>query len=434
MKIRFVNHSSFIVEHDGKKIICDPWLEGKVFLNGWKLLSPTLFKYEEFADIDYIWFSHEHPDHFFPPNLKKIAPEHKKNITVLFQETIDKRVRDYCVNAGFKAVVEMKPDQFIAITPDFRVMCEHFLEGDSWICFQSKGQTILNANDCGMLNKSDLKEVLHKIGGKVDVLMTQFSYAFWAGNPEDVAERKKIADDKLLLVKAQCDYLKPSITIPIASFVYFCHEENKYLNDEINTAQKTYDYIRNHTSSEPVVLYNDEVYEYPKPHDSLASIAKYKADLDRVLREPASFDSMVASVPEEQLQQEAGKLIKDLNDNNLFFVKSQIKEAHVYITDMKATYSLSLNGFKREQQPPHAADVALSSELLLWCFKYPFGLDTVQISGRFRKPKGGNYTNFYNFFRINHLKMRGTDPNSAGVIAGILARKVLTKIGLNKNR
>ena len=89
MKIRFVNHSGFIVEHAGKKVICDPWLEGTVFNNGWKLISPTLLKYEEFANIDYIWFSHEHPDHFYPPNLKKIAPEHKKNITILFQETID---------------------------------------------------------------------------------------------------------------------------------------------------------------------------------------------------------------------------------------------------------------------------------------------------------------------------------------------------------
>ena len=101
MKITFVNHSGFIIEYKGKRIICDPWLEGSVFNNGWKLYAPSLFSYDDFKDIDYIWFSHDHPDHFYPPNLKKIDPEHKKNIAILFQETIDKRVKNYCETAGF---------------------------------------------------------------------------------------------------------------------------------------------------------------------------------------------------------------------------------------------------------------------------------------------------------------------------------------------
>jgi len=89
MKIRFVNHACFILDHDGVTIINDPWLEGRVFNNGWDFISPTRLGYEEFENINHIWFSHEHPDHFYPPNLKKISPEHKKNITVLFQKTID---------------------------------------------------------------------------------------------------------------------------------------------------------------------------------------------------------------------------------------------------------------------------------------------------------------------------------------------------------
>ena len=76
MQIEFVNHASYIVEVKGKKLITDPWLEFRAFNEGWELLSETKFSYEDFKDIDYIWFSHEHPDHFVPLVIRKI-PENK---------------------------------------------------------------------------------------------------------------------------------------------------------------------------------------------------------------------------------------------------------------------------------------------------------------------------------------------------------------------
>ena len=87
MKIQFVNHSSFIVEHEGVRIISDPWLEGRVFNNGWDLISKSKFMYDDFKEIQYIWFSHEHPDHFFPPNLKLIPAE---NVDLLINEIINR--------------------------------------------------------------------------------------------------------------------------------------------------------------------------------------------------------------------------------------------------------------------------------------------------------------------------------------------------------
>ncbi|HWB62699.1 MAG TPA: hypothetical protein VG603_04240, partial [Chitinophagales bacterium] len=333
----------------------------------------------------------------------------------------------------FKEVVELHKNQFFEILPDFKVMCEHFEEGDSWICFKTPEQTILNVNDCGIANKSDLDAILAKTG-PIDVLMTQFSYAFWAGNPDEVELRQQMADDKLKLVKSQIDALHPKVTIPMASFVYFCHKDNRYLNDRINTAEKTYNFIKENTTSEPVVLYNNEEYEFPEKHDSNASINKYKADLQKILADDTAFITKYETVDKPVLNSEASRFIDDLNKTNSLPLKSALKPTYIYIPDYDETYVLSLKGFKPVTEPHPVPDVELSSELLFWCFKYPFGLDTVQIGGRFRKPRKGNYTAFYNFFRINHLKMRGIDPNAPGTIAGVLVRKITTKIGLNKNR
>ena len=59
MKITFVNHAGFIIESSGIKMICDPWIEGRSFDNGWELLVASEFSYDDFSTISHIWFSHD---------------------------------------------------------------------------------------------------------------------------------------------------------------------------------------------------------------------------------------------------------------------------------------------------------------------------------------------------------------------------------------
>ena len=77
--IEFVNHSSYIINFNGKKLITDPWLEYRVFNEGWQLLSSSKMEYDDFRHINYIWFSHEHPDHFMPRVIKNIPEISKSN-------------------------------------------------------------------------------------------------------------------------------------------------------------------------------------------------------------------------------------------------------------------------------------------------------------------------------------------------------------------
>ena len=45
--IRFINHACFIIDTGPIKILCDPWLTGSVFQDGWDLLVPTGKSIEE---------------------------------------------------------------------------------------------------------------------------------------------------------------------------------------------------------------------------------------------------------------------------------------------------------------------------------------------------------------------------------------------------
>ena len=429
MEIEFVNHSSFIVKHKNIKILCDPWLEGRIFNNGWDLLSKSKFSYEDFKDIQYIWFSHEHPDHFYPPNLKKIPAEYKKNITVLFQETIDGRVANYCRNNGFKKVIELKKDQWLDLSDDFKIICEYFNEGDSWIAYKADGKTILNTNDCGIRNLSEAEYIHNKVG-KVDVLLTQFSYAYWAGNKDDKPYREKIAKDKLGYMKLQVDAFKPKITIPIASYVYFCHEENFYLNDSVNTAETTFRFLNENTSTEPVVLYNGDKYTIFQDWDSTNSINAYKNDF-KLIEENQSILEKNQPYKIGELGILANKFILNLTDTNPKWIKFILKPTFIYLYDHNKSFELSLQGWKEKEIVSDKCDVLLSSESLAFCFKFPYGLDTTQISGRIQKPNQGEYVKFYNFFRIDQQKSRGQDL-TLNYVFGAIIRKIKVKLGLMK--
>jgi L-ascorbate metabolism protein UlaG (beta-lactamase superfamily) len=88
-KFEFVNHSCIILSHNNVSLAMDPWIEGSVFNNSWDLLTKTPEKsIESLKKSKFVWFSHEHPDHFNPPNLKIFSD--KNNF--LFQKTVDNRV------------------------------------------------------------------------------------------------------------------------------------------------------------------------------------------------------------------------------------------------------------------------------------------------------------------------------------------------------
>ena len=69
MKIRFLNHASFILEYKNFKILTDPYLYGDAFNEGWRLIKE--FDHQKYlSNLTHIYFSHEHPDHFSVPFLK----------------------------------------------------------------------------------------------------------------------------------------------------------------------------------------------------------------------------------------------------------------------------------------------------------------------------------------------------------------------------
>lgn len=394
--INWVNHASFVFDDGEIKLITDPWIEGSVFNDSWSLLAKTKFKYEDFNNIDYIWFSHEHPDHFFPPNLKKIPKEMRKNISILFHKTKDQKVVKFCKHLGFKEVIEID-SKYYQLSKHSKLYVEKFDEYslDSWFYIESFGKGILNVNDCVLNSKNLIDKLKCKIGS-VDYLLTQFSYANWVGNPEDKEKRMEHAREKFNRIHNQIEVFKPKFLIPFASFVYFSHKDNFFLNETINTIEDTYKEFS--SEIETLVFYpGDKYVSGSKWEKNKENIEKYNFDFMNIDKNNLkTFDSQnIDEIREKLIKGPFGTFdLKGLGAGLL--VKSiGIKKVIIKLHDINELVEFDLIN-KTLKEVKGQFDIEMSSQSLSYMLGYLWGPSTILIAGTFFNANA-NGIRFMNF-------------------------------------
>jgi UDP-MurNAc hydroxylase len=393
MLMEWVNHASFILRSGSASLICDPWLRGRIFNGGWSLLSPTRWTHEGFRDIDYIWLSQEYPDHFSPGDLMAVPEECRERITVLFHNTKDKRVVTFCRNIGFKTR-ELPNREIVSLGQDFSMMCGTWGLLNSWAAFFIEGKTFLNLNDCSFDQTRELEKIRSTIG-PVDVLLSQFSYSRWVGNPGDANSRARHADRTLTEMSQQIRTLQPAVYIPFASFVYFCHAENVQMNSGANQIGDVYHYLTRELGVPALVLYPGDTWEPGAPHDSAESIRRYNEDLAQACK-----SSLVDgdSIDADTLWDAGVAFFARSSDRNDQLVLNALPPAIAYLRDLDVHVELSFRSglkFVDNRKP----DIILSSDSLLHCLTNDWGGEVLITNGRFEAPPGGRPRRFFWIFR-----------------------------------
>jgi hypothetical protein len=391
MKVTLINHACVKLALGDLVILCDPWLAGPAFNNGWDLLIPTPMRLDEvMAGVTHIWLSHEHPDHFVPKFFIDIAPRYRA-LPVLFQKTRDRRVASFLEQRGFP-VTEL-PDRKPTRIGNVRVTCGVSEFYDSWLHLTDGAESILNLNDCAEGDAAELRQI-RKLTGPIDLLLTQFSYAAWKGGRANAQFRIDAAERKLQTIAAQIRALQPKRVVPFASFVYFSNEENSYLNDHINRPADAGAAIAD-SGAAPVILFPGESFDSNAPHDdakSLTAFDKVYGALDTLpLRPPGD------SVPLAQLRQEfAGYRTRVHRDNAAWLIAllrrvpglGAFHPVLIRLTDLATTVSVSVvDGFAVVDT--EKADVTMHSGSLSFIFNNPFGYDTLTVNGRFEATPQG---------------------------------------------
>jgi len=98
LKVTYLQNAAVTIENSGEKILCDPWLIPGCYYGAWHHYPKFNFIGKEFDDIDYIYISHIHPDHFDIKTMEKL----KKDIPVLIHEFPQKFLKANIEKLGFK--------------------------------------------------------------------------------------------------------------------------------------------------------------------------------------------------------------------------------------------------------------------------------------------------------------------------------------------
>ncbi len=402
MEITFLNHASYILKTEKSSVLFDPYLSGTAFNNGWKLLNE---EEHNVTDINYIFYSHEHPDHFQVDFLKNNFTQNRDEITILYQETYDKRVKKFCTNLGY-TFIELPDKKELKISNDFDIICGKVPFYDSWVMIKDGNQNVLNVNDCVLEDPS----LVHNIkkytkNADIDVLFTQFSYASFS-DPENRSYR---ARKQLETIKLQNDVLSPKNIIPFASFIYFAHEENFYMNDSINTPEVVEDYINKNLNVDSIWLKPNENWVVGDNKDNEESINYWMEFYSNLQTLPKIKSLKTYSLNElEEKYASYFKKIKSRNNFILVYIYNLIfgKKVSLYLHDIDKHIEIGLlSGIKAINNNTEKY-IKLHTESLAFIFDFDFGIDTFAVAARFESSED-IFNDFTKTFAIGELNNTG---------------------------
>lgn len=373
-KITFLNHASFSIELDDSITLVDPWYFGRIFNNSWSLLKDTNDNEIDYKKLKYISVSHEHPDHLHWPTLKYIKEKTDNDITIIFPKRTNPNVLNKCKELGYSfAYIE----HYIETEIEDGFTITAFPEGhDSALVYRIGDKIICNQNDAYL--DDNVLSIMNQMFPSIDLWFFQFSLAGYYGNSTEpnIIRQNGTQFHINKFLKYQ-NYLKPKMSIPFASYVYFCKQYNDYIND----------YAVKLTDLLPLTKYQTQIPFYNEPIQ-LDSIENNKINLQKweeVILNCRKEITPVASFPGEdviitelnKLYNEGyriegpGMLILEFFDYTKNLVIDTKNKQFVFIT--------------KEQTPNEWVAGILPGEELLAYLKTPWGGDTLNITGTFIK-------------------------------------------------
>jgi UDP-MurNAc hydroxylase len=387
MKIRFVSHASFSIESNGTTLLCDPWLFGKAFNQGWALLSPSAPV--SWEDIDYVWISHQHPDHLHFPTLKSLTAQQRSRLTMLYQKHASQRIPKVLKGLGYSTVEELKLNRWIPLRGGIEVMCGSAGSMDSWIAVRADGITLLNLNDCVI--SPGYTACIAKQVGDVTILLTQFSFANWIGNHADELGE---AERKLQDLQYRVKFLGPKITIPFASFIYFCNQENSWMNSFAVTPQRVADLDLPGVN----FMYPGDEWDSDKRRfNSDEAVSRYMSDLEQ----PKTIDETPPSVSSALVEQSVNRTLRTVRGRFGRAVISKLSPFSIYLHDLNQVLVVNPAGACQvlvgTKQNTTAARYVMCSQVAWYAFAYSWGWGALEVSGMYldRDCKSPNRLAFY---------------------------------------
>jgi UDP-MurNAc hydroxylase len=194
LKVTYLQNAGVVIENSGEKILCDPWLVDGCYFGSWYHYPKFEFNPKDFDDIDYIYISHIHPDHFDIKTLQQL----KKNIPVFihkfpqkfFKEKLEKigftvseipnNVRTKLGKTWINIIAADNCDPKVcsrAFGCDFEFNKFGTNQIDTFSVIDNNDQVIVNSNDCPFEIGENTAKMIHEQYPVVDLFLVGYTGA-----------------------------------------------------------------------------------------------------------------------------------------------------------------------------------------------------------------------------------------------------------------
>jgi hypothetical protein len=145
MKLRTLGHASFALFREGANpiLLTDPWLVGSTYWRSWWLQHyPSGDELDWVAKSAFIYITHEHPDHFHMPTIRRLG----HIPTYLFPALAERGYLDHMTRLGYHAEIAA-PLKWRALAEDIFILSIPVWSDDSLLLVDTPNALILNVND-----------------------------------------------------------------------------------------------------------------------------------------------------------------------------------------------------------------------------------------------------------------------------------------------
>ncbi|OCB07337.1 (2Fe-2S)-binding protein, partial [Mycolicibacterium porcinum] len=195
MQVTSVGHAGFLIETKAGSVLCDPWVNPAYFASWFPFPDNSALDWDTLGDVDYLYVSHLHKDHFDPENLRRHV---NKDAVVLLPDFPVPDLQRELQALGFHRFFETTDSVKHTVSGpkgDLDVMIIALRApadgpiGDSGLVIDDGQTVVFNMNDARPV---DL-DMLHADFGQIDVHMLQYSGAIWYPMVYDMPARAKEA-------------------------------------------------------------------------------------------------------------------------------------------------------------------------------------------------------------------------------------------------
>ncbi len=405
ISVRYIYSACVVITTPDIKILCDPWFTEGIYEGSWyhfpKLSNPL----KKIGDVDLIYISHIHPDHYDPLVLAAYFKQYGVKPII---------IGDFKINY---LLAKMKGSGFIPELISQKVIGEttlHIVPNDTGsindidcaLIVQYKDDCVVNMNDC-IYNASHL-DIIKKIAPDIDIALVGYTGAsaypqtFYRDKEElkeQSEKRKQVYFDRY---KKMINHLKAKKIIPFAG-KYILGGSLAPLNEYRGVADQVE--VRDFDPTAVILADGgDAVIDTVSLKPSMErtkkySPALYNARIEEIKNNKLTYEHYL-SIPEPEIP--FSRLIKAAYRNALR--KSEVQEDHYYCFKLSdGWHVINTNPAKEEYKLVTSVDNIVPRCEIHIDYRYQFGL----LTGVF------HWNNAY--VGSNYFTVRVPDQYSRGV-------------------